>query len=54
MLVSLNCGILINAAFTVVNGDGYQFLFKDDAVQAATDPTDLAEFTAMLGSVVFR
>ena len=54
MLESLNCGILINAAFTVVNGDGYRFGFKDDAVHAATDPTDLAEFTAMLGSVVFR
>ena len=53
-LVALNCGILINTAFTVANGYGYRFGFRDPAIQAATDPADHATFTTMLGSVVFH
>ena len=53
MLVAWNCGILINIAVTVHNGVGYQFLWRDPAVHAATDPTDRAAFLAMLESVQF-
>jgi hypothetical protein len=53
-LESMNCGILIMTAFAVVHGEGYEFGFRDPAVQAATDPTDKATFTTMLGSVVFH
>jgi hypothetical protein len=53
-LVAWNCGILINAAFTVANGYGYRFVFRDQAIPAATDPADHATFTTMLGSVVFH
>jgi hypothetical protein len=53
-LVAWNCGILINTAFTVVNGYGYRFGFRDPSVQAATNPADKALFTTLLGSVVFR
>jgi hypothetical protein len=53
-LVAWNCGILINSAYTVVNGYGYIFTFRDPNFQAATDPTDKATFTTMLGSVVFH
>ena len=53
-LVAYNCGILINTAFTIVNGYGYQFGFRDPGVQAATNPADHATFTTMLKSVVFR
>ena len=37
-LVALNCGILINTAFTVANGYGYRFGFRDPAIQAALRP----------------
>jgi len=53
-LVAWNCGILINAAFTVANGYGYRFVFRDPTIQAATDPADKATFTTMLGSVAFH
>jgi len=53
-LVSMNCGILINVAYTVHAGQGYRFLFRDPAVQAATDPIDKATFLAMLASVEFK
>jgi len=53
-LVSMNCGILINVAYTVHAGQGYRFLFRDTAVQAATDPADKATFLAMLASVEFK
>jgi len=53
-LVAYSCGILINSAYTVVNGYGYIFSFRDPNIQAATDPTDRATFTAMLASVVFH
>jgi hypothetical protein len=53
-LVAWNCGILINTAFTVANGYGYRFVFRDPTIQAATDPADKATFTTMLGSVAFH
>jgi hypothetical protein len=53
-LVSWNCGILINAGFTVHGGTGYRFVFRDPAIASATDPADKATFTAILASVVFR
>ena len=53
-LVSMDCGILINVAYTVRAGQGYRFLFRDTAVHAATDPTDKAAFLALLASVVFK
>lgn len=53
-LEQMNCGILINTAYTVFNGYGYRFGFRDPAVHAATDPADKATFTTMLASVVFH
>jgi hypothetical protein len=53
VLVAWNCGILINNALAVHNGIGYQFLFRDPTVHAATDPADQATFLAMLESVTF-
>ena len=53
VLVQWNCGILINTAVTVHNGVAYQFLFRDPAVQAASDPTDKATFLSLLASVKF-
>lgn len=53
MLVAWNCGILINIAVTVHNGVGYQFLWRNPSVHAATDPTDRAAFLAMLETVQF-
>ena len=54
-LVAWDCsGTLINEAFTVVNGYGYRFVFRDPSIDAATDPTDKATFTTMLGSVAFH
>jgi hypothetical protein len=52
-LIQWNCGILINSAVTVRNGIAYQFLFRDPAVAAATDPTDNATFLSLLASVKF-
>jgi len=48
-----NCGILINSAVTIQNGAAYQFLFRDPAVSAASDPTDEATFLNLLASVKF-
>ncbi|MBW8750727.1 MAG: hypothetical protein JF565_04800 [Propionibacteriales bacterium] len=53
VLLEYNCGILINIAATVRHGVGYVFTFRDDNVQAASDPTDHAAFAQMLGSVDF-
>ena len=41
-------------AFTVANGYGYRFAFRDPADRPATDPADKATFTTMLGSIVFH
>ena len=53
VLLEYNCGILINIAATVRHGVGYVFTFRDDNVQAASDRTDHAVFTQILGSVEF-
>ena len=51
VLVEWNCGILINNAVTVRNGVAYQFLFRDQSVAAASDPTDKATFLGLMASV---
>lgn len=53
-LESIDCGILINVAYTVHDGQGYRFTFRDPAVSAATNPGDKATFIAMLASVRFK
>ena len=53
-LVAWNCGILINVAFSVHDGTGYRFVFRDPGVNAATDATDHATFATMLASVTFK
>ncbi len=53
-LEALNCGILIYNAYTVVDGYGYRFGFRDASIKGATDPADEATFKAMLDSVVFH
>jgi hypothetical protein len=53
VLLEYNCGILINMAATVRHGVGYVFVFRDDGVQAASDPTDHAVFAKILSSVEF-
>jgi hypothetical protein len=54
VLLEYNCGILINIAATVRHGVAYQFVFRDDGVQAASDPGDHAVFLQILRSVKFR
>jgi hypothetical protein len=53
VLLAYDCGILINQAVTVHRGVGYWFVFRDQGVQAATDPADHATFLRILGSVQF-
>ena len=53
VLLAYDCGVLINNAVTVDHGVGYWFVFKDDAVQAATDPGDHATFMHVLTSIRF-
>ena len=53
VLLEYDCGILINIAATVKQGVGYVFTFRDDNVQAASDPTDHAVFARILRSVAF-
>ena len=52
-LLEYDCGILINLAVTVHNGVGYQFLLRDPAIHASTDPTDQKAFLELLESVEF-
>jgi hypothetical protein len=52
-LLAWNCGILINVGVTVHKGVAYFFGFRDPGVNASTDPTDRATFTALLESVQF-
>jgi hypothetical protein len=52
-LLAYDCGILINTAVTVDHGTGYWFVFRDQGVQAPTDPTDHATFLRVLKSVRF-
>ena len=53
MLLSWNCGILINQALLVRDGTGFVFVMRDPAVQAATDATDRALLEGLLDSVTF-
>jgi hypothetical protein len=52
-LLSYDCGILINNAVTVHGGKAYVFGFRDEAVHAATDPTDRKTFIDLLKTVQF-
>jgi hypothetical protein len=51
VLLSWNCGILINEALLVRDGTGFVFVMRDPAIQAATDPADRATFEALLHTV---
>lgn len=51
MLLSWNCGILINQALLVRDGAGFVFVMRDFAVPAATDPADRALFESLLNAV---
>ena len=53
VLLSWNCGILINEALLVRGDTAVVFVMRDPAVPAATDPTDRALFEALLNSVTF-
>jgi hypothetical protein len=53
MLLEYDCGILINNAVTVHKGVGYQFLLRDPAIHASTDPSDQRTFFELLQSVTF-
>jgi hypothetical protein len=53
VLLSYDCGILINTAITVHDGRKYVFGFRDPAVHAATDPSDRATFLGLLESVTY-
>ena len=53
VLLSWNCGILINEALTIRNDTGFVFVMRDTGVQAATDPDDRAIFETLLDSVKF-
>jgi hypothetical protein len=53
VLLSYDCGILINVGVAVHRGKAYVFGFRDPAVHAATDPTDRATFISLLESVKF-
>ena len=51
MLLSWDCGILINSALVISHGTGYVFVMRDPAVHAATDVTDRAILDGLLASV---
>lgn len=51
MLLSWNCGILINQALAIRDGTGFVFVMRDPGVQAATDATDRALLEDLLNSV---
>ena len=52
MLLSWNCGILINQALAIRDGTGFVFVMRDPGVQAATDATDRALLEDLLNSVM--
>jgi hypothetical protein len=52
-LLTWNCGALIDQAVTVRDGIAYAFTLRDVAFAATLDPTDLASFRTMLGSLTF-
>jgi hypothetical protein len=49
--IAFDCGILINIVVFVDRGTGYEFVMRDMAVNAATDPRDRSAFDAILASV---
>jgi hypothetical protein len=51
VLLSWDCGILINQALLIHRGNGYVFVMRDPDVHAATDANDRAILDALLGSV---
>ena len=53
VLLSYDCGILINIAVAVHDGVAYVFGFRDPAVHAATDPADRETFLGLLESVTY-
>lgn len=53
VLLAYNCGILVNYAVAVHHGIGYWFVFIDQGVASAVDPTDRATFLHVLRSVRF-
>ena len=53
VLLSWNCGILINEALIIRKGRGFVFVMRDLGVQAATDPEDRAILGSLLDSVTF-
>ena len=53
VLLSWNCGLLINEALLVRDDTGFVFVLRDPEVPAATDPADGALFKALLDSVTF-
>lgn len=53
MLLSWDCGILINEALLVRKGTGFVVVIRDLDVKAATDPADRAILQALLDSITF-
>jgi hypothetical protein len=53
MLLSWDCGILINQAVLVRDGTNFVFAMRDPGIHAATDPADRAILEDLLGSVTF-
>jgi hypothetical protein len=53
VLLSYDCGILINIATTVHTGQAYVIALRDPGIHAATDPADRATFLGLLESVKF-
>ena len=53
ILLSWNCGILINQALLIREGTGFVFVMRDPNVPAETDPDDRAILESLLDSVIF-
>lgn len=51
MLLSWNCGILINQALAIRDSTAFVFVMRDPGVQAATDATDRVLLEDLLNSV---
>ena len=53
LLLTWDCGALVEQAITVHAGVGYSFTIRDLNFAASLDPTDLASVRSMLDSVTF-
>jgi hypothetical protein len=53
MLLSWNCGILVNDAVLVRGGTGFVLVMRDLSIAAATDPADRAILEVLLDSITF-